>query len=292
VPSKALAGKARSPLAPPASFRWTRRIILAFLTAFALLPVYVMVSSSLKPLEDVTGKFQWIPSEITIRPYFDIWDTVPLAHYFMNSAIVAGAATVLSVTIAVFSAYAVSRYRFRGKRVFTVTVLSTQMFPGILFLLPLFLIFVNIGNSTGVALYGSRGGLILTYLTFSLPFSIWMLIGYFDSIPKDLDEAAMVDGCGPFGALFRVVVPAAVPGIVAVSVYAFMTAWGEVLFASVMTNDETRTLAVGLQGYATQNDVYWNQIMAASLVVSVPVVAGFLLLQRYLVAGLTAGAVK
>ncbi|MFD6329830.1 carbohydrate ABC transporter permease [Streptomyces niveus] len=292
MPSKALAGKARSPLAPPASFRWTRRIILAFLTAFALLPVYVMVSSSLKPLEDVTGTFQWIPSEITIRPYFDIWDTVPLAHYFMNSLIVAGAATVLSVTIAVFSAYAVSRYRFRGKRVFTVTVLSTQMFPGILFLLPLFLIFVNIGNSTGVALYGSRGGLILTYLTFSLPFSIWMLIGYFDSIPKDLDEAAMVDGCGPFGALFRVVVPAAVPGIVAVSVYAFMTAWGEVLFASVMTNDETRTLAVGLQGYATQNDVYWNQIMAASLVVSVPVVAGFLLLQRYLVAGLTAGAVK
>ncbi|MGW6307870.1 carbohydrate ABC transporter permease [Streptomyces niveus] len=292
MPSKALAGKARSPLAPPASFRWTRRIILAFLTAFALLPVYVMVSSSLKPLEDVTGKFQWIPSEITIRPYFDIWDTVPLAHYFMNSLIVAGAATVLSVTIAVFSAYAVSRYRFRGRRVFTVTVLSTQMFPGILFLLPLFLIFVNIGNSTGVALYGSRGGLILTYLTFSLPFSIWMLIGYFDSIPKDLDEAAMVDGCGPFGALFRVVVPAAVPGIVAVSVYAFMTAWGEVLFASVMTNDKTRTLAVGLQGYATQNDVYWNQIMAASLVVSVPVVAGFLLLQRYLVAGLTAGAVK
>ncbi|WP_405608665.1 carbohydrate ABC transporter permease [Streptomyces sp. NBC_01508] len=292
MPHKALACKAGSPLAPPASFLWTRRIILAFLAAFALLPVCVMVSSSLKPLEDVTGKFQWIPSEITIRPYFDIWDTVPLAHYFMNSLMVAGAATVLSVTIAVFSAYAVSRYRFKGKRVFTVTVLSTQMFPGILFLLPLFLIFVNIGNSTGVALYGSRGGLILTYLTFSLPFSIWMLIGYFDSIPRDLDEAAMVDGCGPFGALFRVVVPAAIPGIVAVSVYAFMTAWGEVLFASVMTNDETRTLAVGLQGYATQNDVYWNQIMAASLVVSVPVVAGFLLLQRYLVAGLTAGAVK
>ncbi|WP_330172544.1 carbohydrate ABC transporter permease [Streptomyces sp. NBC_01498] len=289
---EAPARKARSPLAPPVSFLWTRRLVLTFLATFALLPVYVMVSSSLKPLEDVTGKFQWIPTEITIRPYIDIWDTVPLAHYFMNSLMVAGAATVLSVTIAVFSAYAVSRYRFRGKRIFTVTVLSTQMFPGILFLLPLFLIFVNIGNSTGVALYGSRGGLILTYLTFSLPFSIWMLIGYFDSIPRDLDEAAKVDGCGPLGALFRVVVPAAIPGIVAVSVYAFMTAWGEVLFASVMTNDETRTLAVGLQGYATQNDVYWNQIMAASLVVSVPVVAGFLLLQRYLVAGLTAGAVK
>ncbi|KIF71430.1 ABC transporter permease [Streptomyces sp. AcH 505] len=279
-------------MASPQSFLWTRRIVLTLLAAFVLLPVFVMVSSSLKPLQDVNGKFQWIPSGLTIRPYFDIWKTVPLAKYFANSLIVAGTATVASVIIAVFAAYAVSRYRFAGKRVFTVTVLSTQMFPGILFLLPLYLIFVNIGNSTGITLNGSRGGLILTYLTFSLPFSIWMLIGYFDSIPKDLDEAALVDGNGPLGALFRVVVPAAIPGIVAVAVYAFMTAWGEVLFASVMTNDNTRTLAIGLQGYSTQNDVYWNQIMAASLVVSVPVVIGFLLLQRYLVAGLTAGAVK
>ncbi|SCD96659.1 carbohydrate ABC transporter membrane protein 2, CUT1 family [Streptomyces sp. AmelKG-A3] len=282
----------RSPMAPPRSFLWSRRIFLTLLTVFVLLPVFVMVTSSLKPLEDVTGKFRWIPTGLTIRPYFDIWETVPLADYFTNSLIVAGSATVCSVVIAVFAAYAVSRYTFRGKRVFTVTVLSTQMFPGILFLLPLFLIYVNIGNATGIALFGSRFGLILTYLTFSLPFSIWMLIGYFDSVPRDLDEAAKVDGCGPLGALFRVIVPAAIPGIVAVAVYAFMTAWGEVLFASVMTNDATRTLAVGLQGYSTQNDVYWNQIMAASLVVSLPVVAGFLLLQRYLVTGLTAGAVK
>ncbi|MFJ2640756.1 carbohydrate ABC transporter permease [Streptomyces sp. NPDC087511] len=279
-------------MAAPRSFLWTRRIFLTLLTGFVLLPVYVMVSSSLKPLEDVSGKFQWIPSGLTLTPYRDIWKTVPLADYFVNSLVVAGSATVCSVAIAIFAAYAVSRYSFRGKRTFTVTVLSTQMFPGILFLLPLFLIYVNIGNATGIALFGSRGGLILTYMTFSLPFSIWMLIGYLDSVPRDLDEAAKVDGCGALGALFRVIVPAAVPGIVAVAVYAFMTAWGEVLFASVMTNDTTRTLAVGLQGYATQNDVYWNQVMAASLVVSVPVVAGFLLLQRYLVTGLTAGAVK
>ncbi|WP_432147131.1 carbohydrate ABC transporter permease [Streptomyces sp. bgisy084] len=282
----------RSPTAPPRSFLWTRRIFLTALTGFVLLPVYVMLSSSLKPLEDVSGAFRWLPSELTIRPYLDIWHTVPLARYFLNSLIVAGSATVCSVLVAVFAAYAVSRYHFRGKRIFTVTVLSTQMFPGILFLLPLFLLYVNIGNTTGVALYGSRGGLVLTYLTFSLPFSIWMLTGYFASVPRELDEAAYVDGCGPLGALFRVVVPAALPGIIAVAVYAFMTAWGEVLFASVMTNDTTRTLSAGLQGYATQNDVYWNQVMAASLVVSVPVVAGFLLLQRYLVAGLTAGAVK
>ncbi|WP_093873440.1 carbohydrate ABC transporter permease [Streptomyces sp. TLI_105] len=279
-------------MAAPRSFLWSRRIFLTLLTGFVLLPVYVMVSSSLKPLADVSGKFQWIPSGLTLRPYLDIWRTVPLADYFVNSLVVAGTATVCSLAVAVFAAYAVSRYAFRGKRVFTVTVLSTQMFPGILFLLPLFLLYVNIGNATGIALFGSRGGLILTYLTFSLPFSIWMLIGYFDAVPRDLDEAAKVDGCGPLGALLRVVVPAAIPGIVAVGVYAFMTAWGEVLFASVMTTDTTRTLAVGLQGYATQNDVYWNQVMAASLVVSVPVVAGFLLLQRYLVTGLTAGAVK
>ncbi|MBO1332891.1 carbohydrate ABC transporter permease [Streptomyces sp. VRA16 Mangrove soil] len=282
----------KSPMAAPQSFLWTRRIFLTLLTGFVLLPVFVMVSSSLKPLPDVQGKFRWIPSGLTIRPYIDIWKTVPLAKYFVNSLIVAGAATVCSVIIAVFAAYAVSRYRFRGKRVFTVTVLSTQMFPGILFLLPLFLIYVNIGNATGIALFGSRGGLILTYMTFTLPFSIWMLIGYFESVPRDLDEAALVDGCGPLGALFRIIVPAAIPGIVAVAVYAFMTAWGEVLFASVMTNDDTRTLSVGLGAYANLNDVYWNQIMAASLVVSVPVVAGFLLLQRYLVTGLTAGAVK
>ncbi len=282
----------RSPMAAPRSFLWARRIFLTLLTAFVVLPVYVMISSSLKPLEDVSGKFEWFPSGLTLRPYVDIWETVPLADYFVNSIVVAGAATVFSVLVAIFAAYAVSRYTFRGKRVFTVTVLSTQMFPGILFLLPLFLIYVNIGNATGIALFGSREGLILTYLTFSLPFSIWMLTGYFDSIPRELDEAAKVDGCGPISALFRVIVPAASPGIIAVAVYAFMTAWGEVLFASVMTNDTTRTLAVGLQGYATQNDVYWNQVMAASLVVSVPVVVGFLLLQRYLVAGLTAGAVK
>ncbi|MEU6933435.1 carbohydrate ABC transporter permease [Streptomyces sp. NPDC046385] len=279
-------------MAAPRSFLWTRRIFLTLLTGFVLLPVYVMISSSLKPLADVSGEFRWLPSGLTLRPYLDIWDTVPLADYFMNSLAVASAATVLSVAVAILAAYALSRYDFRGKRVFAVTVLSTQMFPGILFLLPLFLLYVNIGNATGLALFGSREGLILTYLTFSLPFSVWMLTGYFDSIPRELDEAAKVDGCGPVGALFRVIVPAAAPGIVAVGVYAFMTAWGEVLFASVMTDDTTRTLAVGLQGYATQNDVYWNQVMAASLVVSVPVVAGFLLLQRYLVTGLTAGAVK
>jgi multiple sugar transport system permease protein len=205
---------------------------------------------------------------------------------------VSSAATLISLVIAVFAAYAVSRYRFKGRTAFTTTVLSTQMFPGVLFLLPLYLIFININQTFGIQLAGTRLGLIITYLTFTLPFSIWMLAGYFDNIPRELDEAARVDGSSAIGALFRVILPVARPGVVAVGVYSFMTAWGELLFASVLTTQESRTLAVGLGEYSTQVNIYWNQIMAASLVVSIPVVIGFLLLQRSFVAGLTAGAVK
>ncbi|MEH0829372.1 MULTISPECIES: carbohydrate ABC transporter permease [unclassified Micromonospora] len=275
-----------------AAERWSRRVVLTLLAVFVLVPLYVMASSAMKPLQDVQNAFTWWPRRPTAQAFVDMWSTVPLGRYLVNSLVVSSVAAVLSVSVAIFAAFAVSRYRFRGRGLFSVTVLSTQMFPGILFLLPLFLIYVNLGNATGIALYASRTGLVITYLTFSLPFSIWMLVGYFDSIPRELDEAAQVDGAGPLRTLFQVILPAAVPGIVAVTVYAFMTAWGEVLFASVMTDESSRTLAVGLQGYSTQFNVYWNQVMAASLVVSVPVVAGFLALQRYFVAGLTAGAVK
>lgn len=269
-----------------------RAVVVVLVALFTLLPLYVMVVSSLKPLKDVQGDFTWWPSHLTLAPFVDMWSTIPLAHYFLNSVIVSVVATAFSVLVAIFAAYAVSRYRWFGRRIFTGTVLSTQMFPGILFLLPLFLIFANVDRATGLQLFGSRTGLIVTYLTFSLPFSIWMLASYLEGIPRDLDESAKVDGTNAMGALFRVVLPAARPGVIAVGIYAFMTAWGEILFASVLTDSSSRTLAVGLQGYATQVNVYWNQVMAASLVVSVPVVVGFLLLQRYLVAGLTAGAVK
>jgi len=269
-----------------------RIITITVLSIFTIIPVYVMVISGMKPLKDVQGAFSWWPSTLTIQPYIDMWKTVPLASYFVNSVIVSGVATVLSLIIAIFASYAISRYNFRGRALFSTTVLSTQMLPGVLFLLPLFLIFVNINTNFGVQLVGTRLGLIITYLTFSLPFSIWMLAGYFDGIPRELDEAAKVDGCGPMRALIRVILPAARPGLVAVAIYSFMTSWGEVLFASVMTTDANRTLAVGLQLYSTQTNVYWNQIMAASVVVSIPIVIGFLLLQKNFVAGLTAGAVK
>jgi len=277
----------------PRSFRIFRWVVLVPLVVFTVVPLYVMVTSALKPLRDVQGAFSWWPTNLTFQPFIDIWSTVPLGRYFLNSLVVSTAATIFSVIIAIFASYAISRYRFRGRGAFSGVVLSTQMFPGVLFLLPLFVIFVNIDRSLGITfLYQTQLGLIVTYLTFTLPFSIWMLASYMDGIPRDLDEAARVDGTTALGALFRVILPAARPGIIAVAVYSFMTAWGEILFASQMTNSATRTLSVGLQSYATEVNVYWNQIMAASLVVSVPIVVGFLILQRYLVAGLTAGAVK
>lgn len=274
------------------TFKILRVIGLAFFTLITLFPLYTVVISSIKPLADVRSAFRWVPSRITFTPYADIWSTIPLARYFLNSLLISLGATVISVFVAILAAYAISRYRFSGRGVFSLIVLSTQMFPGILFLLPLFVIYVNLERALGIQLYGSYAGLIITYLTFALPFSIWMLVGYFDSIPRELEQAAMVDGTTALGALFRVLVPVSMPGIVAVAIFAFITAWGEVLFASVLTDDATRTLAVGLRNYAIQSNVYWNQLMAAAIVVSIPVVAGFLALQRYLVQGIAAGGVK
>lgn len=272
--------------------KWFRRITLILIAAFAIFPVFIILETTVKPLVDVQNTFQWIPTHITLSPYVQIWTTIPLLHYFVNSVIVSVTSTVVAVLLATFAGYAISRFEFRGRKVFSLAVLSTQMFPGILFLLPLYLIYVNVGQTIGISLYGSYLGLIITYLTFALPFAVWMLAGFFSAIPRDIEEAALVDGTSHWGALFRIVLPVAKPGIIAVSVFAFMTAWGEVLFASVLTTTSTRTLAIGLQEYATQGNTDWNQLMAASVVVSLPVVIGFLALQRYLVRGLTSGSVK
>ncbi|QUX28700.1 carbohydrate ABC transporter permease [Nocardiopsis akebiae] len=273
-------------------FRWFRRIVLTFLTVFTVLPLYVLVVTSVKPLENVRGMFTWLPDRVTLQPYADMWTTIPLARYLTNSLIVTTTATALALVVAVLAAYPLSRLRFRGRRLFSMTVLSTQMFPGILFLLPLFLIFVRLEDLTGIEFTGSYTGLIITYLTFALPFSIWMLAGYFSAIPEGLEEAAMIDGTSRIGALVRIILPVARPGILAVGVFAFITAWGEVLFASVLTDTETRTLSIGLKLYTSQTDTLWNELLAASVTVSLPVVVAFMLVQRYLVSGLSAGAVK
>src|ERR1035437_11188723 len=162
----------------PTWFSWTRWVGLTALAAFALLQIWVMVTSALKPLSDVQGNFRWFPTNLTVQPFFDMWQTIPLAEYFVNSIVVATLASLASVGVALLAAYALSRYRFYGRRTFSIVVLSTQMFPGILFLLPLFVIFVNLSQVTGINLYQSRLGLIITSMTFILPFFLRIFAGY------------------------------------------------------------------------------------------------------------------
>lgn len=273
-----------------AGFRWFRRAGLTFLTLFTVVPLYVVVSSSVKPLVDVQGAFTWIPSSVTLAPYWDTWTTLPLARYLVNSLVVSATSALLSLLVAVFAAYALSRFTFVGRRMFRLSVLSTQMVPGMLFLVPLFLLFTQVQTWFGVQLVGSYVGLVITFLTFSLPFAVWMLTGYFAGLPQDVEEAAMLDGLGRVAVLLRIVLPLARPAIVAAGIFAFVIGWGEVLFASVLTDANTRTVAVGLRSYASQSTVLWNELMAASVLVSVPVVVGFLALQRHLMRGLATEA--
>ncbi len=183
----------------PISFRVFRWVVVTVLAVFTVVPFYVMVTIVAEAARRRAGRLPLDARRtLTLRPFIDIWSTVPLARYFVNSLIVCVLVDGVSRGRSRSSRRTpCRRYRFRGRGVFTVTVLSTQMFPGILFLLPLFLIFVNIDNALGFTLlYQTRLGLIITYLTFSLPFSIWMLVSYLDSIPRELDEAAKVDGTG------------------------------------------------------------------------------------------------
>ncbi len=274
------------------SYRVGKTVFLSLLVLFVCVPLYVILTTALKTSNEARGGFRWWPQNPTLAPFADIWSTLPLASYLVNSLIVTVSATAISVLIAVLAGYALSRFAFRGKQTFSLVILSTQMFPGILFLLPLFLMFTQIQRLIGVQLNGSYLGLIITYITFTLPFSIWMMTGYFASVSLELEEAAQLDGLSRLGALFRIILPVARPGVLAVTVYAFINSWGEVLFASVLTNSETRTLAIGLQAYASNVEVHWNEMMAASLVVSLPILLAFVFIQRHIVAGLSAGSVK
>jgi len=274
------------------SFKAARWVFLGFLTFFVLVPLYQMIMTSLKPLLDVQGDFTWFPSEVTFDAYVSMWERVALGRYILNSLIVSFTASTISVVVALFAAYAVSRSRFRARSAFMTTILSTQMFPGLLFLLPLYLLYVQIDQVFGVALIGTYWGMIITYLTFCLPFSTWMLASYLDGIPRELDDAASIDGAGVLRTIFQVIVPVSLPGLVAVWTFSFIIAWSEILFASVLADKNTRVVSLGLQMYATEMGVYWNEVMAASLVVSVPIVIFFILIQRYIISGFTAGSVK
>jgi len=274
-------------MAEPAWARWLRRLALLFFGLLVGLPLYVVLLTSVQPLADVEDPFRWLPSRVTLASYADMWSTVPLGRYLANSAVVAVSTTALALLVAVPAAYAVARGRFVGRRPFVLLLLAAQAAPGLLFLVPLFLVYAEIRDATGLALIGSSGGLVLTHLTFAVPFSTWLLATQMEGLPSDLEDAARVDGAGPLRILAHVVVPGAAPAIAVVGVLTFALSWGEVLFASVLTRGTGATLPVGLHAYATQSTVLWNQLMAAALTTSLPVVVSVLVVRRFLARPLT-----
>lgn len=268
--------------------------------AVVMVPYLWMVSSSFKTsLEiqsaDVTRpdlEPRWIPREFTLENYINVNKTVRMVDYFINSLIISGGSMVFSILVSVFAAYALSRFQFPGKSAYTLSLLATQMFPGIAFLLPYYILFTLIYRYTGIPMRNTYWGMIFTYTSFALPFSILMLRNFLDSVPTELDEQAQIDGCSRSGTLFRIILPLSKPGIAAVGIYSFIMAWNEVLFASVLTGRETKTVAIGLLEYITAQQARWAGMMAACILVSIPVLLLFSLMQKQIVEGLVSGATK
>jgi ABC-type glycerol-3-phosphate transport system permease component len=207
--------------------------------------------------------------------------------YFLNTFIVAGSTTVLSIAAATPCAYALSRYRFHGARSFYNFLLATQMFPRVILIVPYFLTMRLVG------LVNTYAALILIYVAFSAPLSVWMLVSHFAQLPTELDEAAMIDGAGPFATFWRIVLPLCMPGIVATAVFSFLVGWNEFLFALILTTERSMSvITVGLASLVGEFKTQWNELMAAAVVGSVPAMVLYSLLERFLVRGLTAGATK
>lgn len=276
------------------AFRTVRAAILTALGVFILFPVYIAITSALKPLQDVTGVFTWIPKHVTIQPFLQVWPDLDLGLGFKNSLIVMVATTVIATPVALAAAFALSRYTFFGRKTFMAATLSTQVFPGLLFLIPLYLLFLRIQNTIGIHLVGSYAGLVITYLSFSLPLSTWILVGIIRNFPRHLEEAGMIDGLTEIRAFTKVLLPNMRGAIAAVAMFAAVTAWSEVLFASVLTTSSTQTLGILLSQIVAAPGavIRWNELMAAAVYSSIPIVAAFYLVQRQFVAGLSAGAIK
>jgi multiple sugar transport system permease protein len=235
---------------------------------------------------------EWVPHSPTLANYTALLSPrSEVGHdflrYMLNSVWVSFASTVLGVAVAVPAAYAFSRFRFPGRNLLFYGVLLRNMFPAVVFLMPLFILMRWLG------LVDTQASLILTYLTFGLPLSIWLLKGFFDNIPVQLEQAARIDGASRFRAFLLIVMPLSSPGIIATAIYSFILAWNEYVYALTFLNDKSKlTLAVGLQRFFTEYAANWPGLMAASFIMSVPVVALFLVLQKYFVRALTEGAVK
>jgi len=226
------------------------------------------------------------------RNYIDLWKNIDFALYLKNSLIICGITMVLAMIFATLAAYSLARFDFPGNKFFSIGVLATQMIPAIMYLIPIYIMFTKFTQWTGVPMKGTYLGLIMIYSAFFIPFSIWILRGFFAAIPVELEEAARIDGASSFQVFWYVVLPLAVPGIIATGIYVFLTAWDELMFAWVLCNADTMTIPVGIRLFVGNYQNRFDLMMAAATVATIPVMILFFMLQKHIVKGLTAGAVK
>jgi multiple sugar transport system permease protein len=278
-----------------ASERQERRIdaivsygMLILATAFALFPILWMLSTSLKSeSEALSLPIRWIPQRLTLQAYGEMWTMKPFATYFWNSIVVSGVTALLSTIVGALAGYGFSRFRFRGRTSLLAFFLATQMISGVLVIGPYFQILAALD------LYNTLTGLIIAYVTICLPFAAWMSKGYFDSIPKELDEAGLVDGASRLQIFVRIICPIAIPGTVSTLLFAFLLAWQDLLWALCLISiDEKRTVTLGVAFLVGEFVIQWPMLTAASLIGSLPTILLYLFLQRYYVEGLARGAVK
>ncbi|MET3899504.1 multiple sugar transport system permease protein [Devosia sp. UYZn731] len=288
--SKTVAPRSRNSID---GWRWFGRIFLVLMLLYTALPMVWMLLTSIKSgFAAMQFPPQWWPREPTLASYTKLLDPTnsvgqDFLRFFWNSIYVSTVTTILSVIVAVPAAYAFSRFTFPGRKFLFFAVLLRNMFPAVIFLVPLFILMRFLG------LVNTHGSLILTYLTFGLPLAIWLLKGFYDNIPVQLEQAARIDGATRFKAFVLIVMPLSVPGIIATSIYSFIGAWNEYIFAYTFLNkNDQLTLPVGIQRFFSENTTDFPGLMAASFIMSVPVVVLFLVLQRYFVRALTEGAVK
>ena len=267
------------------ALRW---VVLAFFGFYVVAPFVWMVSISLKPETEVFARnVTLLPKEATLANYAMVFQAAPYVRYFANSMLVAVVTTLGSIVVSTLAAYAFSRFRFRGRDAIAFLILATQMFPLVTGIIPLYLVFSQL------KLINTYWCLFIAYVAFTIPFCTWMLKGFFDTIPREIEEAALIDGCTRMQVLRRIVLPMSGPALVATGVFCFILSWNEFLYATVLTTSDTvRTLPAALGQMIGQGYTQWGALNAAGIMTTVPVVVFFLLFQRYLVSGLTAGAMK
>ncbi|MEV0392584.1 carbohydrate ABC transporter permease [Polymorphospora rubra] len=260
---------------------------------FAVFPVFWMISTSFKPNREIFSSTpQPVPREPTLQHYREILTGnlipgVTFTDFFVNSLLVAAATVLVSGLIALLAATAVARFRFRLRTSFLIMLLVVQMIPLEALVIPLFFMIQRLG------LYNTLPSLILTYIGFSLPFAVWMLRGFVAAVPKELEEAAAIDGANRAQTFWRILLPLVAPGLVATSIFSFIVAWNELIFALTFINDQSRyTLPVAMTFFFGRDDTAWGSVMAASTLLTLPVMIFFIAVQRRMVSGLVAGAVK